>query len=284
MKLVKIGCIISIFSLFSCNNASTSADKEVIAEVKGKYLYMSDLQRAIPQGLNPKDSLAFASHFIQNWATDELMFDLAQRNVPDEERINKMVEEYRRQLISSDFQRYLIEEKLGEEIQEEEIAAYFAAHKSEMIQKKDQIKGLFLKVPIKTPGINQLRNWMKAKKDDNIAKIEKFAIQHAAAYEYFENSWTDFDAVMANIPYRISNPVAFLRQNKDLEVNDSTYCYLLSIKNYALAGTPYTLESATDEIKKQLISKRKVDYLKRFRNDLLKKGMNEKEVIIHPNR
>jgi hypothetical protein len=284
MKLSTIGILICIFSLFSCKPDSSAPSKEVIAEVKGKYLYLGDLQSALPEGLNGKDSAEFAQNFIRNWAADELMYDIAKKNIPDEDRIDRMVEDYRQQLITADYQRYLVEEKLGSEITDEEIQAYRKENASSLVLQKDQIQGLFLKIPVQEAQHNQLHTWMTLKKGDYIEKIEKYAIQHAVAYEYFIDQWKDFDAVMANIPYRVSNTSAFLKQNKQLEVKDSSFYYLLTIKEFAAAGTPYPEELAREEAKKQLISQRKVNYLIRFRNDLMKKAIKDKDVTLNLNK
>ena len=55
----------------------------------------------------------------------------------------------------------------------------------------------------------------------------------------------DFDEVMDNIPIHVSNPNAFLKANKYVEVADSSYCYLLNIKEYLPSGSvePYDYAS-----------------------------------------
>ncbi|MDD2799630.1 MAG: peptidyl-prolyl cis-trans isomerase [Bacteroidales bacterium] len=281
MKQLTVGIIISIFSLLSCQSNSTSPDKEVVAEVKGKYLYLIDVQDALPGGLNNKDSAAFAKEFVANWISDELMYDVARRNIPDEDKVNELVEEYRRQLVTNEYQRYLVEEKLSNEISDEEIEAYYHAHKSEMVLKKDQIKGLFLKIPANAPQHNLLHNWMTLKKPDFAEKIDQYSIEHAVAYEGFLDRWVDFETIMTNIPYSISNTALFLKQNKQLEVKDSAFIYLLTIKNYAIAGTPFPEELAKEEAKAELVSQRKVKYLQDFRNTLLKKATENKSVVVY---
>lgn len=281
MKNLSIGVLLIIFSLLSCQSNSKAPSEEVIAEVKGKYLYLIDLQDAMPKGLNAKDSAIFAKQFIRNWVTDELVYEVARRNQTDEQKIDQLVEQYRRQLITSEYQRYLVEEKLSNEISDDEIAAYRAVHKAQLVLKTNQIKGLFLKVPLKAPLHNQLHNWMQMKKDGDIEKINQYSIQHAVAYENFTDRWVDFDEVMANIPYSISNPALFLKQNKQLQVNDTAFYYMLAIKEVALAGTPYPDELANSEARAQIVSRQKVDYLAKFRDDLLKKAIKNNDAVMN---
>ncbi len=280
MRQFTIATIFSIFSLLSCQSNSTAPAKEVVAEVKGKYLYLIDIQDAMPKGLNDKDSAQFARQFIQNWVSDELMYSIARKNIPDEEKIDAMVEEYRHQLITNEYQRYLIEEKLSSEISDEEISEYREAHKAQMVLKTNQIKGLFLKIPLNAPKHDQLHTWMTLKKPDYLEKIDKYSIQHAVAYENFVNRWVDFDAIMANIPYSISNPSVFLKQNRQLQVSDTAYFYMLAIQEVATAGTPLPDELANEEARSRLVAERKVNYLVKFRSDLLQKALKDNDVVI----
>ncbi|MFZ4455095.1 MAG: peptidyl-prolyl cis-trans isomerase [Bacteroidales bacterium] len=282
MKQIPIAIALTIFSLLSCQSNSSNASKEVIAEVKGKYLYLADLQDAIPKGLNGKDSTLFAKEFIQSWISDELMFDVARRNIPDEEKIDQLVEDYRRQLVTNEYKRYLIEEKLSKEISDDEVESYIATHKAVMAMKTSQIRGLYLKIPAKSPNINQLRNWMSLKREDDEDKINRYSIQYAADYENFTERWVDFDEVMSNIPYTVSNPVQFLKQNKQLQVRDSAYFYLLAIQDAAIAGSPFPDDLAKSEARAQLVLQRKVNYLANFRNEIVSKALKNGDAVVTP--
>lgn len=281
MKHLLVGLLTCIFSLSACKTDTSAPGKEVLAAVKGKYLYMNDLKNALPEGLTQSDSIVFAHSFVENWVTDQLMYDVARKNVPDEEKIDEMVEDYRRQLILAEYQRYLIEDKLNKEISDEEVEAYYNTHADELKLNCNLIQGIYLKVSVNSPQHNQLRSWMALKKETDIEMIEKYSIQNAVAYEYFADKWTDLNSIMANIPSRISNVALFLRQNKILEVRDSAYYYMLSIKKFAVAGSRYPEDYAREEIRNRLISQRKVDYLRSFRNDLLNTAIRKKEASVY---
>ena len=65
-------------------------------EVAGEYLYKEDLQAALPFHISKDDSVLFAEHYIKNWVEDVLLFDKAEGNIPDNAKIAKLVENYRR--------------------------------------------------------------------------------------------------------------------------------------------------------------------------------------------
>ena len=93
--------------------------------------------------------------------------------------------------------------------------------------------------------------------------------RNASIYDYFYDKWVDFDQVMDNIPVHVSNANDFLRANKFVEVSDSTYCYLLNIKEYLPAGSVAPYDYASAQIVEMLTNRRKVEFLKKFEEEYI---------------
>ena len=62
----------------------------------------------------------------------------------------------------------------------------------------------------------------------------------------------------------MSNPNAFLKANKYVEVADSSYCYLLNIKEYLPSGSVEPYDYASSHVTEMLVNQRKVEFLKKF--------------------
>ncbi len=117
-----------------------------------------------------------------------------------------------------------------------------------------------------------------------LEKIEKYSVQNATLYDYFYDRWVDFNAIMENIPLRVSDPNAFLKANKFVEVADSSYFYLLNISEYLPSGSVAPYDYANTRIIEMLINQRKMDFLRKFEedlyNDAIRKG--KAKVISEP--
>lgn len=94
-------------------------------------------------------------------------------------------------------------------------------------------------------------------------------MQNATIYEYFYDKWVDFDEVMDNIPIHVSNPNAFLKANKYVEVADSSYCYLLNIKEYLPSGSVEPYDYASPHVTEMLVNQRKVEFLKNLKTSYI---------------
>ena len=89
-----------LFSVSAC----TLEKKEVpgaIVSVGDRYLTREMLSQVIPDGLSHRDSCAFADAYVRHWAEDELVYDVAQKNIPNVGRIELLVDKYRREKLLS---------------------------------------------------------------------------------------------------------------------------------------------------------------------------------------
>ena len=211
-----------------------------------------------------------------------MVLKIAQRNLgSDKETIDKLVDAYRRSLLRYRYQEKLIQEKLSDEIQESDVLTYYDTNKAKFVLDKNLIKGLFLKVPADAPNLSEVKTWYKSGNVASLEKIEKYSIQNAAIYEYFFDKWVDFDEIRNNIPNQISNPESFLRTNKTLEVTDSSYCYLLNIRQVLLKGQVEPFEYAEPRIREILINQRKLDFIKEFEEELYNDALDGGDVIFY---
>lgn len=269
-------------SLFACKKAIQTDEPDALVKVNDRILTRNEVESLIPKGTTSADSLLLAESYIKKWVKDELVLKIAQRNLgSDKETIDKLVDAYRRSLLRYRYQEKLIQEKLSDEIQESDVLTYYDTNKEKFILDKNLIKGLFLKVPADAPNLSEVKTWYKSGNVASLEKIEKYSIQNAAIYEYFFDKWVDFDEIRNNIPNQISNPESFLRTNKTLEVTDSSYCYLLNIRQVLLKGQVEPFEYAEPRIREILINQRKLDFIKEFEEELYNDALDGGDVIFY---
>jgi hypothetical protein len=254
---------------------------EVLAKVKDRTLIRADVIRVIPKGVSSTDSMLIAENFIKKWIKDALVYEVALRNLTDEEaEIDRLVDEYRYSLLRYRYQERLIKEKLSADIRVTDRINYYEENQKKFVLDKGLIKGLFLKIPIDAPGLSDVRTWYKSSSVESLEKIEKYSIQNAIFYDYFYDKWVDFDDVISNIPIHISNTNNFLKNNKTLELSDSSYCYLLNIKEYIPIGSIAPYDYAEPQIIEMLINQRKMEFLRSFEDELYEDAIKRGDAVL----
>lgn len=176
-----------VFLFFCCKKNSSEENEKgtVLVRIGDKVLTRGDLEREIPDRLKSKDSALFADNFIKRWVDDQLLYEVASRNIPDKENIDRMVERYRQELVIFEYQKHLLNEKLDKEISEEDMSVYYEKNRDKFKLHSAIIKGLFLKVPENSPQIARLKKWYKSVTPEAVENIEKYGLHNAVIYEYF---------------------------------------------------------------------------------------------------
>lgn len=249
-----------------------------IVSVNEKTLYLADLETAIPEGLNPADSVAAAEAYIKMWINDELIYEKAKQNVADQGKITELVENYRQSLMVFTYLEELLKSELSKKISDKELKAYYDQHPEMFQLESSLIKGLFLKIPRSSNEVNNFRQWYQSSSDAAKEKIDRASVQNTVIYDYFYDRWINFDDIVTNIPTPISNSVQFVKTNKNFETQDSLYIYLLHIEQYALPGTTAPYEYAKPQITDILINKYRESFLKQIESDLYQKAIDNSSI------
>lgn len=284
MKKIIAGLFLSlILSIVysSCQkkeDSSVDSTKAPVVTVKGQTLYKMDIDALLPSGLSPEDSIAAVQAYVAMWANDLLMYDKAKQNITNKEDIETLVQNYRKSLITNMYQEQLLKQQLANTISDSELKAYYEQNKDKFKLEENIIKGLFLKVPAESSLLANFQKWYKQGTNDAVENIEKNTLQNVIGYEYFYDRWIDFDEVMDNIPIQISDQKQFLQANKNIETKDSTFVYLLNIKECILAGNEAPYEYIKGHLSEIFMEQRKADFLKQVQKDLYDKALSDGEI------
>ena len=161
----KLYYIIPILLLSSCNFISRHSDG-VVAEVNGHLLYQIDLESITSSATSPEDSAQRARDFIEQWATDILVYDEAKKLNTD--RIEMLVEDYRRSLYIYEYEQHLVNKQMSHDVQDSTITLFYEQTKHHYILQDHIFKGILLVLPHSTPQLDQLKKWLNALNEDNM--------------------------------------------------------------------------------------------------------------------
>ncbi len=281
MKIVKYWKVICLLAatLMGCSQEHDHKGRTPLVEAAGEFLYEEDLRAALPLNLSKDDSVLFTESYIRNWVEDVLLFDKAEGNIPDNERIAKLVDSYRRALIMHTYQEELVNQRLVDEIDTAEIAAYYGKNRDMFRTDEPYVKGLFIKVPLKASGINNVRNWYKRNDQASIEKLEKYSLGSAVSYDYFYDRWIPVSDVAAKIPFKEwSDAGDYLDKNRNIEVKDTAFCYFLHVEEFLGKGDYRPLDFVREEIKEILINLKRVEFINGVKRELYRQASDQNKI------
>lgn len=278
-----IGFLLLFFLLCtSCGDQKGRHEHRVenlLVEVDGNFLYKEDLHAVLPAGLTKDDSLLFAENYIRNWIEDVLLYDKAKANIPDNSEIDKLVENYRKALIVHTYQQELINQRLSPNLPEQDIAGFYEENKKLFVLERPLIRGMFIKVPLGAPQLNDVRRWYKTETHEAVENLEKYSLQHAMSYDYFYDKWVAVSDILGKIPLKEEKPEEYIKANRHVELQDTAFYYFLNVADYLQKGDEEPYDFARSTAKDMLLNLRKVDFIKEIKADLYKEATRKDKII-----
>lgn len=273
--------LILVVIFYSCNQNKTKDDKPV-AKVNDKILYLSTISDIIKDGTNKEDSLLIAENYTRQWIKKQLIISKAELNLSEEDKdVSKMVEDYRSSLIIHKYQQQLIEQKIDTLISQFEIDNYYKDYSANFILNRNIIKALYIKVPIPVPNLKKIQKLYKSEKEDDWDELEDYCFQNATKFDKFSDRWIYAQELLNKLPGNINNEDRFLRNTKFYETSDSTHHYFVKIEAFELKNNLAPLPFVKEDIKKILLNKRKIQFIKNLEENIYKDAESKNKFKIY---
>lgn len=269
MMLVSVSC--------GDGREDKSASGDVLVSVGDSSLTVDEVLLRIPRGLDPTDSVNMFRRIVGDWVRDLVLIDVAEKNIPDMARIERMTEAYRNGLIVSQYLS-VMSERSASDVPESRIRDYYEAHRSSFVLDQPLVKGIFIKVADNDESLDNLRRWMSHMTDESVDNIEKYGLRQASRYEYFRDEWHEWNVVAEQIPYRFFDADAFVRSSSGFETSVDGSVYLLHISDYVPSGSEMPYEFARHKIREILRATDIASYRERLIVDIYRDRIRSGEL------
>lgn len=275
--------MIMTLSFASCHDQTEHGGKQPLVQVGESYLYYEDLKKIIPYGITATDSIQLIKDLTRKWVEEQVLYEKAEHNVRGDERIEQLVTNYRRKLILNEYEQRLIHQKMSEDVEEEELQEYYKENKELFMLEEPVIKGIFIKAPLNSSGLDDLKRWYKDNSESSLEKMEKYAFRNAVIYEYFYDHWVPVSELEGKISINLAELGEDFDKNRDIEVEDGEYCYLLHIEEFIVKGEEKPYEMAKHDIIDLLANTRRVEFMREVKEDLYNQSMEMGRVKYYGN-
>lgn len=261
------------------NDGGTAIPPDTIVVVGSECLTRSMLSHAMPPALSQADSTAFARAYIRTWIEGQLITNVATADV-DMAEIDRLTDEYRRELIMSNYRRAMSRRHDDTPFADDSLQAYYEDHKADYVLERPLVKGIYLKVPADNPALAQLRHLYRSSKPQDLDKLEKTAPGNALHYDYFLDTWVDWEQIENRIPADFTaDRMAQIASGRPFEFTDRGYVYLLRVDDWLDAGSVMPLEAARPLVRERLLVLRRKDLDSHLLEELMSTSIADGTVV-----
>lgn len=266
--------------LNACSSEEADNGKRILARVNNKTLYLSEMDGMFPPGTVPTDSALIINAFTQRWIREAVLLDEAERNIPSDLNIDKLVRDYRASLIKHNYEKILVEELLDSTIAETELEEFYEKNKEQYQLETPIVRCFFIKVPLPVPRQNELRRMWNSKDLDQLKDMVAYCSQYAVAHLLEDSTWYDVEDIAAELPpgtITVNN----VDSKREFTQQDDKFQYFFRLFELKNRKDIAPLSYIEDQARKVILHKRKLKLLEDTRETMLEREMRRNNVEIH---
>lgn len=278
----RISFLIVTILLVSCNYFKSEPVEDPIARVGETYLTLSDMDNALPDNVTVQDSIIFANNYIQDWAQQQLMLSRAKFNIPEikQQQFEILVKEYRADLYINAYKEGLIAKSMDKQVSHLELEAYYEDHKDNFKLNEPLVKLRYINVSNDYDDIREIRSAIKRFNTEDKELLNDLTLTFKS-YSLNDSTWVKSSAIIQKLPkISMDNSGSYLKKSHFFELSDSLGVYLVTVNEVLERNEIAPLEYVEPTVRKIILNKRKLDFIKNLERELLDEATGKKEFEI----
>ncbi len=272
-----------VFLLFSCDYFFRGEQQNAIARVNEAYLYDEDLKDLVTDETSAEDSTLIVNNYITRWATQQLLIDGAERNISEEKQVefNKLVDQYRKDLLTKAYIEALVKRDLNETVSIEEAEEYYKINSETFKLNEELIKLRYIKVDEDRTDFSKIKERFRRFNKDDKFLLDSISIQFSS-YSLNDSIWVKLSQAVNKIPVITSeNKNQLLKKSNFIQLKDSLGVYLMQINDVLLRNETAPLEYVKPTIDQIVINRRKLELIRELEKDITSDAIKNKQFEIY---
>ena len=270
-----------LLTVLCCREEDPHQGRVPLASVGDMYLYKDEVNRFYATHSHGADSATYVKEYVDRWVNEMLFYNKAKQNVPTTGEIDIMVENYRKNLILNLYQDALIDQQLVPNITQEELQRFYDENSVLFEAEKSLFKGLFVKLPERTKGVNDVRRWCMGESSDDFNALENYCMENASEYGFFMEEWYALGYLAQQLPLTEQDLQHRLESKDVIEFKDNGFIYFVSLDTLIAKGGTKPLELVTDEVREFLVNSKKAQFIKNVKASIYNEALESGQFVIY---
>lgn len=273
--------ILAIVGVGGCQ-FSLVAEDPLVAQVFDKRLHASEVDALIPDSATPEDSVLIRNAYIERWIKKMVMMHEAEKNIPADLEIDRLVDDYKSSLIMHQYEKSIVESLLDTVIDETELEAYYEENKSQYVLESIIIRCHMIKLPqeVDEKVVKECEKLWKGEKEKDFNKLVNLCNQYASTYYLSDSIWYKLDLISQEMPQGAINENA-IRNNQVFQLTNDDYYYFLKILDIRDKKEIAPLTFIREQAAKVILHKRKIALLDELQEDLYDRASSRDNIKMY---
>jgi hypothetical protein len=275
--------LIFLVLLSSCDAYFKKKEERApLARVGEAYLFKEDIANLITSGMSKADSASFVSNYINSWASKQLLLTKSKINLSEEKlkEFDALVANYRADLYTRAYKEALVSQGADSVITDNQLQEFYNQENENFRLKERLVQIRFIELPKAFLNKEEVIKSLKNFEPKDIAYLDSIGVQFKKLH-FNDSIWVTSSRVLEEIPaITAANEDKYLKKSQFFELEDSMAVYLGKIEDVKQVNDIAPLSFISPTIKQVLLSRRKLDYLRKLETEIIDEAIRDKEFEI----
>jgi hypothetical protein len=281
MKIIVYGVVLILIS--SCQWFNQEKKPSSIARVGKNYLYKSDIVNLVPAGTPKKDSMLIVRSFIDNWATQKLLIDAAERNLNDRKKkeYNALIKQYKIDLYTKAYLEEIVKQSIDTTVTEDELKKYYNENKENFKSNGLLVRLRYINLEKSNPNYGTIKSKFFDYNKNDKKFWETYSMQFKS-YALNDSVWVDMGQIFSKLPFiNPDNRDELIVSGKRIEKEIENDVYLVKIANVIDKNQVSPFDFIKPTLREVIINKRKLELIKKFQKEYIDDAIKNKDYEIY---
>ncbi|HMQ06186.1 MAG TPA: hypothetical protein PKC30_02740 [Saprospiraceae bacterium] len=267
-----------VLVFLSCESRnSVKTEDRLLAKAGNRTLYLSNVESVFPVFSDSEDSIIFLNNFVDQWIRKTILLEEAEKSLPKDMDINKLVQDYKESLIIHNFEKKVVQERLDTIVSEDEKIRYYQRNRSSFVLNEPIVKAFYAIVPENTSEIREFRNdWVSQK----VESMKKYCGKYSLTCSFDQENWILYSDMQTLFPEGMFSDNQ-LKSGRNLDRFREGNQFFVKILEFRDKNEEAPLEYIEDKIEKIILYNRKIVLLRNMKQRLYEGALELKRVKIY---
>ncbi|WP_298224248.1 hypothetical protein [Flavobacterium sp.] len=280
-KFVVVLALTACFT--ACNLFKSNTKTTAIARVNSDYLYKEDIANLVPPGISKEDSIVIVRNFIDRWAAQKLLINVAEVNLNAQKKaeFDTLVQQYKIDLYTKAYLEEVVKRTTDTAVSSEELKKYYNENKENFKTNGTLVRLRYINIKKDNPKYETI----KSKFFDFRKSDKKFWDTYSLQLNSFalnDSIWVDLSQVYTKLPFITpDNRDEYVIPGKTIQKTDAGNNYLVKISNVIDKNQIAPFDYLKPTLKEVIINKRKLELIKNFEKEITDDAIKDKKYEVY---
>lgn len=276
-----LGILMLVLLGTQCQPAEENEEEDrLLARVYNKSLYISDMDGMFPEGISGSDSSAIIDAYVERWIREALLLHEAERNIPSDLNIDKLVRDYRASLIRHSYEQILVEQLLDSTVTQAELNTFYENNKEQYQLETPIVRCYFVKVPRPVPEAAELRQLWNSNEPEDYDALVQYCNQYATAHLLEDSIWYNVEDLALNMP-KGAVTVDNISSIRDFSQRDDQFQYYFKVFELKNIKEIAPLSYIEGQARKVILHRRKLKLLEDQKEQMYEVEMRRNNIKLY---